>query len=117
MPNQPQSSPVAQNNIEPQVDDTFTTPKQSSISNNSEVQVNDENEADDDIKSIQKKVGEITQYISSHKDETLAKYVVGMVNSIAGKYLTQKDKQKAIDKLNKATDNVPDNVPDSVQSA
>jgi hypothetical protein len=89
---------VVQTNIEPQADDTINTTEQPLTPDN-----NTELQADNDTKSIQRKVGEITQYISSHKDETLAKYVVGMVNSIAGKYLTPEDKQKAIDKLNKAT--------------
>jgi hypothetical protein len=57
----------------------------------------------DEKKEIQQKTGEITQLISKLKDPDLAKYVVGMVNSIAGKYLSDDDKEKAINKLNKAT--------------
>lgn len=88
---------MSQNNLEPQDDDTINT-EQPLIPNN-----NDETNSSEDIKSVQKKVGEITQFIDSHKDEALAKYVVGMVNAIAGKYLTPEDKEKAIGKLNKAT--------------
>lgn len=96
---------MAQNNIEPQADDTLNVVQPTMPDNEGESQ------SDDDTKSIQRKVGEITQYINSHKDEALAKYVVGMVNAIAGKYLTPEDKEKAINKLNKAVSQEPNPVP------